>query len=176
VEGGAERLKNLDAETRSRGGKRCEDMEENELTEKIIGAAIEVHRHLGAGLLKSAYEECLCYELRQMGLRFQRQVHLPIQYKEIHLESAYRMDLLVEDAVVVEIKALEDVGAVHASQVLTYLKVSNKRVGLLVNFSVSVLKDGLKRIVNRNAGKPVSSIPRVSPRLRVSASISQELH
>ena len=144
---------------------------ENELTEKIIGAAIEVHRHLGAGLLESAYEECLCYELRQLGLSFQRQVHLPIQYKEIHLESAYRMDLLVEDSVVVEIKALEDVAPVHASQVLTYLKVSKKRVGLLINFNVPVLKDGLKLIVNHYAGKPIASAPRVSPRLRASASI-----
>ena len=151
---------------------------ENELTEKIIGAAIEVHRHLGPGLLESAYEECLCYELKQMGLRFQRQVHLPIQYKEIRLESAYRMDLLVEDLVVVEIKASEDTAPVHASQVLTYLKVSKKRVGLLINFNMPVLKDGLKRIVNHYAGKPISSAPRISPRLRVSASspLPRETH
>ncbi len=150
-------------------------LNENELTEKIIGAAIEAHRHLGPGLLESAYEECLCYELRQMGLRFERQVYLPVQYKELRLETAYRMDLLVEDSVVVEIKASEAIAPVHASQVLTYLKVSRKRVGLLVNFNVPVLKDGLKRIVNRYAGKPISSAPRISPRLRVSASISPAL-
>jgi GxxExxY protein len=144
---------------------------ENDITEKIIGAAIEVHRHLGPGLLESAYEECLCYELREIGLRFERQVHLPIQYKELRLESAYRMDLLVEDSVVVEIKASDDVAPVHASQVLTYLKVSKKRVGLLINFNVPVLKDGIKRVVNHYAGKPIASAPRISPRLRVSGSV-----
>jgi len=143
---------------------------ENEITERIIGAAIEVHRHPGAGLLESAYEECLCYELKQIGLRFERQVYLPIQYKELRLESAYRMDLPVEDSVVVEIKALEDVAPVHASQVLT---VSKKRVGLLIHFNVAVLKDGIQPVVNHYAGKPIGSAPRVSPRLRVSASIPQ---
>jgi GxxExxY protein len=142
-------------------------MNENALTEKIIGAAIEVHRHLGAGLLESAYEECLCYELNQMGLHFERQVHLPIHYKGITLESAFRMDLLVEDSVIVEIKATEGSAPVHASQVLTYLKSADKRVGLLINFNVPVLKDGIKRIVNHYAGPdPLLS----APRLRVSAS------
>jgi GxxExxY protein len=123
-------------------------MTESELTERIIGAAIEVHRQLGAGLLESIYEECLCYELNQKGLRFQRQVHLPINYKGIKLESAYKMDLLVEDTVVVEIKATEGTLPIHAAQVLTYLKASQKRVGLLINFNVPVLKHGLQRIVN----------------------------
>lgn len=138
----------------------------NEVTDKIIGAAIEVHRHLGPGLLESIYEECLCYELSQMGLQFQRQVRLPICYKGIKLESAYKVDLVVEDAVVVEIKATEGMAPVHSSQLLTYLKSSNKRVGLLINFNVPVLKDGLKRIVNRYAGPLLDP-----PRLRVSASI-----
>jgi GxxExxY protein len=124
-------------------------MTENELTERIIGAAIEVHRHLGPGLLESIYEECLCHELSQLGLRFQRQVPLPIVYKGIKLESAYKMDLLVEDTVVVEIKATEGTPPVYAAQVLTYLKSSNKRLGLLVNFNVPVLRNGLRRIANR---------------------------
>ena len=123
-------------------------MTESELTERIIGAAIEVHRQLGAGLLESIYEECLCYELNQKGLRFQRQVHLPINYEGIKLESAYKMDLLVEDTVVVGIKATEGTLPIHAAQVLTYLKASQKRVGLLINFNVPVLKHGLQRIVN----------------------------
>jgi GxxExxY protein len=124
-------------------------MNETELTEKIIGAAIEVHRHLGPGLLESIYEECLCYELRQIGLAHRRQVQLPILYKGIKLESAYKMDLLVEDAVVVEIKAVEEMNRIFAAQVLTYLRVADKRVGLLINFNVPVLRNGLKRIANR---------------------------
>ena len=129
----------------------------NEITEKIIGAPIEVHRHLGPGLLESAYEECLCYELSQLGLRFQRQVHLPIRYKGILLEAAHRMDLVVEEMVVVEIKATEQMHSLHSAQVLTYLRSANKPVGLLINFNVPVLKDGIKRIAN-------------SPRLSASAS------
>ena len=124
-------------------------MNENELTEKIIGAAIEVHRHLGPGLLESIYEECLCYELNVIGLRFQRQIPLPVSYKGMKLESGYKMDLLIEDAVVVEIKATEQTPPIHAAQVLTYLKASNKRIGLLINFNVPVLRRGLKRIANR---------------------------
>ena len=142
-------------------------MTENEITERVIGAAIEVRRHLGPGLLESIYEECLCFELSQAGLRFQRQVCLPINYKGLKLESAYRMDLLVEDEVVVEIKATEEMPPVFAAQVLTYLKSADKPVGLLINFNVPILKDGLKRIVNRYLGLP--------PRLRVSASIPEPL-
>jgi GxxExxY protein len=145
---------------------------ENELTEKIIGAAIEVHRHLGPGLLESAYEECVCYELSKLGIGFQRQIPLPIVYKGIRLNCGYRMDLIVEDSVVVEVKATEELLAVHSAQLLTYLKLSNKPIGLLINFNVPVLKNGLKRIVNRYA-KPVSiadtSAPSSSPRLRDSA-------
>jgi len=150
---------------------------ENLLTERIIGSAIEVHRHLGPGLLESIYEECLCYELSQAGLRFQRQVHLPINYKCIKLESAYTMDLVVEDLVVVEIKATEGTAPVHCAQLLTYLKASNKQVGLLINFNVPVLKNGLKRILNHYQGpdlpasrKPIDPHPGFSPCLRVSAS------
>ena len=135
-------------------------MELNEITEKIIGAAIEVHRHLGPGLLESAYEECLCYELNQAGLMFQRQVHLPISYKGILLQSAHRMDLIVEDAVVVELKATEEMPPLYSAQLLTYLKSSQKPVGLLINFNVPVLKEGIRRVANSGA----------SPRLCVSAS------
>jgi GxxExxY protein len=138
-------------------------MEINEITEKVIGSAIEVHRHLGPGLLESAYEECLCYELNQAGLRFERQVHLPIRYKGILLQSAHRMDLVVEDAVVVELKATEEMPPLYSAQILTYLRSAQKPVGLLINFNVPALKDGLKRIVNEYLGVP--------PRLSVSASV-----
>jgi GxxExxY protein len=152
----------------------------NRVTQGIIGAAIEVHRHLGPGLLESVYEACLCHELGIVGLRFERQVHLPVVYKGLTLESAYRADLIVEDLIVVEIKATEETAPVHHSQLLTYLKVSNRRVGLLINFNMPVLTSGLKRIVNRYAGpapreektsESLLSSPRLPPRLRVSASI-----
>lgn len=123
-------------------------MELNEITERIIGAAIEVHRHLGPGLLESAYEECLCYELSQSRLRFARQVHLPIRYKGILLQAAHRMDLLVEDQVVVELKATEEMPPLYSAQMLTYLRSAQKRVGLLINFNVPLLKDGIRRIIN----------------------------
>lgn len=121
---------------------------ENRITEKIIGCAIEVHKSLGPGLLESAYEECLCYELTQSGLRYKRQVPLPVVYKGVKLECGYRMDLVVEDSVVVEIKAIEKIMPVHEAQLLSYLKLHNKKVGLLMNFHIPVLKNGLKRIVN----------------------------
>ncbi len=134
---------------------------ENEITEKIIGAAIEVHRHLGPGLLESAYEECLCYELSQYGLKFRRQLPVPVFYKGINLDCDYRLDLIVEDAVIVEIKSVETMISVYAAQLLTYLKLCNKRIGLLINFNVPVLTKGLKRVANEY---------RESPRLCVSAS------
>jgi GxxExxY protein len=113
-----------------------------ELTEQVIGAAIEVHRTLGPGLLESAYEECLCHELHFHGLKFQRQVPLPIQYKGINLDCGYRIDLVVEDAVILELKCIEHVLPVHEAQLLTYLKLTGKRVGLLLNFHVAVLAKG----------------------------------
>jgi GxxExxY protein len=118
------------------------------LTENIIGAAISVHRVLGPGLLESAYEECLCYELSQLGLFFGRQVPLPIRYKEVKLDCGYRMDIVVERSVVSEIKAVERLIPVHDAQLLSYLKLAEMRVGLLLNFHVPILKSGLKRIVN----------------------------
>jgi GxxExxY protein len=121
---------------------------ENRITEAIIGAAIEVHRSLGPGLLESAYEECLCYELSQIPLPFRRQVSVPIHYKGVQLDCGYRIDLLVEESVVIEIKSVDELAPVHSAQLLTYLKLLNKSVGPLMNFNVPVLRRGLKRIVN----------------------------
>ena len=117
-------------------------------TENIIGAAIEVHKNLGPGLLESAYEECLYYELNSMGLQVDRQVELPIKYKGIKLNSNYRLDLLVNKQVVVELKSCTKLEAIHEAQLLTYLKLANIRYGLLINFNVPMLKQGLKRILN----------------------------
>src|ERR1035441_9813028 len=108
---------------------------ENVLTDQIIGCAIEVHRTLGPGLLESVYEECLCYELSQIGLRFERQGRLPLVYKGIKLCCGHILDLVVEDSILVELKSTEDLAPVHHAQLLTYLKSSNKRVGLLINFN-----------------------------------------
>ena len=113
-----------------------------ELTEAVIGAAIEVHRFVGPGLLESAYEECLCYELHLRGMNFLRQVPLPVTYKGIHLDCGYRIDLIVNDAIILELKCIEHVLPVHEAQLLTYLKMANKRVGLILNFHVAVLTRG----------------------------------
>jgi GxxExxY protein len=118
------------------------------LTELIIGAAIEVHRHTGPGLMESVYEECLCYELSQLGLSFKRQAHLPVSYKGIKLDCGYKMDLVVEDKVVLELKAVDQLLPIHTAQLLTYLKLSGKRVGLLLNFNLPILAKGIKRLVN----------------------------
>ncbi len=131
-------------------------MTDNELTHAIIGAAIEVHLSLGPGLLESAYEECLVRELNLRALRFERQKPLPVIYKELKLECGYRVDLLVEGRIVVELKAVEALAPVHDAIVLTYLRFSGCRVGLLINFCTSVLKDGIRRFVfdpERAAGK-----------------------
>ena len=117
----------------------------NEITEKIIGCAIEVHRELGPGLLESAYEECLIYELRKAGLNAERQVPVPIVYKEIKLEYGYRIDILVEKLVIIELKTVEAFTPVHEAQILTYLKFGKIKTGLLINFDVTLLKNGIKR-------------------------------
>lgn len=117
----------------------------NSLTHETIGAAIEVHRHLGPGLLESSYRECLCRELLLRGVSFQREYGLPLQYKGIQLERAYRIDVLVAGLVVVEIKAVEALAPVHDAQLLTYLRLGGWSVGLLINFNVTVLKDGIRR-------------------------------
>lgn len=122
-------------------------LEEGECTERIIGAAIEVHRELGPGLLESAYEECLCWELSARSMVFERQVALPVVYRGRRLDVGYRLDLVVESCVVVEIKAVESLLAIHEAQLLTYLRLSGHRVGLLINFNVPFLRDGIKRRV-----------------------------
>lgn len=125
-----------------------DEVELNRLTEKIIGAAIEVHRQLGPGLLESTYEACPAYELERLGLKVEQQVPLPVVYKTLRLEQAYRIDLLVEQAVVVELKAVDQFGPIHEAQVLSYLKHSGKRIGLLFNFNVKMLKNGgIRRFV-----------------------------
>jgi len=122
-------------------------MDVNKITEQIIGAAIEVHRVLGPGLLESAYEECLCRDLELRSMPFARQRPLPIEYKGVTLECGYRLDLLVDNAVVVEIKAVSSIEPIHEAQLLTYLRIGGWKVGLLINFNVPVLKDGIRRRV-----------------------------
>lgn len=124
-------------------------MNENEISNKIIGAAIEVHKILGPGLLESAYETCLERELSIQGLSCQRQLALPLVYKDIKCDIGYRIDLLVEDKVIVEIKSVEMVNPVHIAQVLTYLRLSNRKLGLLINFNLPLLRDGIKRLINK---------------------------
>jgi GxxExxY protein len=120
----------------------------NELTERVIGACIEIHRALGPGLLESAYEECLCHELSLAGIKFERQKPLPVHYKEVNLDCGYRLDLVVEQKLIVELKAVESLLPIHEAQLLTYLKLSSLTLGLLINFNVPVLKSGIKRIAN----------------------------
>jgi GxxExxY protein len=120
---------------------------DNELTEAIIGSAINVHRTLGPGLLESCYETCLAWELHSRGIEFQRQTELAVVYKDQLIDCGYRIDLLVENRVVVEVKAVDALSAVHQAQLLTYLKLSDKHIGLLINFNVERLKQGIKRLV-----------------------------
>ena len=121
-------------------------MDENELSSLIIGCALKVHKALGPGLLESAYEACLLYELTKLGLKVECQKGLPLLYEEVNLECGYRLDLLVENKVIVELKAIESLNSLHTAQVLTYLKLSNCKLGLLINFNVPLLKDGIKRL------------------------------
>jgi len=120
---------------------------ESGLGERVIGLSIDVHRHLGPGLLESAYEECLCFELKQTGIGYQRQVALPIVYKDVRLDCGYRMDIVVQNELIIEIKAVDRILPVHEAQMLTYLRLSRLRAGLLLNFNNVVLKDGLRRFV-----------------------------
>src|SRR5438270_1290189 len=117
----------------------------NQITREVIGAAIEVHRQLGPGLLESSYRECLCRELVLRGIPFEREKPLPLEYKGIHLGCGYRLDLLVAGAVVVEIKSVEALAPIHDAQLLTYLRIGGWRLGLLINFNVAVLKSGIHR-------------------------------
>ena len=124
------------------------ERQENDISGKIIGAAIEVHKHLGPGLLESAYEECLCYELDLREIKFKRQVPLPLNYKGLNLDCGYRLDLLVEDKVIVELKTVEAIAPIHEAQILTYLKLRDIRLGLIINFNVHLLADGIRRLAN----------------------------
>ena len=123
------------------------ELELSQLTEAIIGSAIEVHRVLGPGLLESAYEECLCHELRMRRVSFARQVPLPVEYKGVRLDCGYRLDLLVAAQVVVELKSVDRLEAIQEAQLLTYLRLRRCKVGLLINFNVPLLKDGILRRV-----------------------------
>lgn len=117
-----------------------------ELSGQICGAAVEVHRELGPGLLESAYEQCLCHELNLRGINFRRQVPLPVAYKGVQLDCGYKMDLLVEDKIVLELKCVEQTTELHQAQLLTYLRLSRKKLGMLLNFNVSIMRDGITRI------------------------------
>ncbi len=123
-------------------------MTNSNLTEQIIGCAIKVHKVLGPGLLESAYEACLCFELRKQGLYVEKEKPLPLVYEEVKLDCGYRIDLLVEREIVIEVKSVDALANIHLAQVLTYLKLSNNRLGLLINFNVVLLKDGIKRVIN----------------------------
>lgn len=127
--------------------RRGAETQRDPLTDKVIGLAIEVHRHLGPGLLESAYEECLCFELKNSGLQYQRQVPLPIDYKGVRLEIGYRIDILVEDALIVELKNVERLLPIHEAQILTYMRLAELPTGLLLNFNMPLPKDGIRRMV-----------------------------
>ena len=125
------------------------DLSENEISSIIVECALKVHKALGPGLLESAYEECLLYELQRQGLSVEQQKPLPLVYEEVKLEVGYRVDLLVNHKVIIEIKSVETLTDVHLAQVLTYLKLSGCRLGLLMNFNISLIKNGIKRVVNK---------------------------
>ncbi|OKH55089.1 GxxExxY protein [Scytonema sp. HK-05] len=124
-------------------------MDENDLSGVIIGCGMRVHTALGPGLLESAYEECLDYELRKKGLNVGKQVPLPLIYEEVKLDCVYRLDLIVENKVIIEVKSVESIKPIHSVQLLTYLKLANCKLGLLLNFNVLHLKEGIKRIANK---------------------------
>ena len=126
-------------------------MDINKLSSKVIGAAIEVHKVLGPGLLESAYEECICHELSLRGVPFVRQKPLPVQYKGVSLDCGYRLDVVVEDAIILELKSCEKIEPIHQAQLLTYLKLSGIRLGLLLNFNVHLMREGVARIANKLA-------------------------
>ena len=122
-------------------------MKTNELTSKIIGSAIEVHKKLGPGLLEKTYEECLCIELEERGILFERQVMLPILYKNKEIKDAYRIDIIIENEIILELKTVERIENIHRAQLLTYMKLSDKKLGLIINFNVELLKNGIVRLI-----------------------------
>ena len=123
-------------------------MNENDLSYNIIGSALELHKNIGPGLLESTYENALAYDIREMGLEVKQQVPMPFVYKEIKMDVGYRIDLLVEDKVIIEVKSIESLAPIHYAQLLTYLKLSDLKLGLLINFNCKLLKEGIHRIVN----------------------------
>ena len=123
-------------------------MTENEISKVIFESALKVHRTLGPGLLESAYEECLFYELKKMGLKVEKQKPLPLIYEEVHMEVGYRLDLIIENKVIIEVKSVEALNDIHLAQILTYLKLSNCKLGMLINFNVDLVKNGIRRVVN----------------------------
>ena len=123
-------------------------MDKNTITSKIIGSAIEVHRQLGPGLLESTYQDCLVYELQQINLNVQKEVFIPLMYKNLKLDRGFRIDILVENSIVLELKAVDKITDIHKSQLLTYLKLGKFKLGLLLNFNVKILKQGITRIIN----------------------------
>lgn len=133
----------------------------DQLTDRVIGGAIEVHRQLGPGLLESTYESCLCWELQSAGIEFARQLELPIRYKGNCVQAGYRLDLLIENVLIVELKSIDRIEPIHKAQLLTYLRLSGLQVGLLINFNTPLLKDGVVRIVNNlpeDASAPVATL------------------
>ncbi len=125
-------------------------MTENEIATKVINCSIKVHKELGPGLLEKVYEEALCYMLRKEGLKVEKQKELPIFFDGVKLESVYKLDLLVEDKLIIELKSVESLSDIHLAQTLTYLKLGGLKLGLLINFNVSLLKNGIKRVINGN--------------------------
>ena len=123
-------------------------MTENEISYKVIGAAIKLHKQLGPGLLESAYENALSYDLKNIGLEVEQQVSMPFKYKDVYLEVGYRIDLMIENKVILEIKSVDRLAPVHFAQTLTYLKLSEKKLGLLINFNKNIIKNGIHRLVN----------------------------
>ncbi len=123
-------------------------MNENELSNRVIGLAIEVHRALGPGLLENAYEECLYYKIIQSGLKAEKQKAMPLVFEGVHLECGYRIDILVENSLVIEVKSCDAIHPIFLAQTLTYLKLGDYRLGLLINFNVEMLRDGIKRVIN----------------------------
>lgn len=122
-------------------------MKFDDLSNRVLGCAIEVHRELGPGLLESTYEQCLAYELNRAGIPFKIQQQLPVEYKEIKLDCGYRVDLFVDDCLIVELKSVEQLLKIHEAQILTYMRLANVKVGLLINFNVDILKKGIRRFV-----------------------------
>jgi GxxExxY protein len=123
-------------------------MTENELSKIVFNCALKVHQHLGPGLLESAYEECLFYELMKTGLDIQKQKALPLVYEEVKLDIGYRIDIIIENKLILEIKSVEALNDIHFAQLLTYLKLTNCKLGMLINFNVLLIKNGIKRVVN----------------------------